>query len=91
MAVNRSGSAAGIMNLLGTLSESPLMRNLPGARAVANQVGEIRTEREISQALSQQAPKPSAELSPEALRALRLLLPPGAVGLGAAVGSTAQP
>lgn len=91
MAVNRSGSAAGIMNLLGTLSESPLMRNLPGARALANQAGEIKTEREIGRALSPQAPKPSAELSPEALRALRLLLPPGAVGLGAAVGSTAQP
>lgn len=90
-AVNYSNTGSAVMNLLGTLSESPLMRNLPGARAVANQIGEIRTEREIGQALSQQAPKPSAELSPEALRALRLLLPPGAVGLGAAVGSTAQP
>ena len=90
-AVNYSNSGNAVMNLLGTLSESPLMRNLPGARALANQVGEIKTEREIGRALSQQAPKPSAELSPEALRALRLLLPPGAVGLGAAVGSTAQP
>ena len=44
-----------------------------------------KTEREIGRALSQQAPKPSAELSPEALRALRLLLPPGAAGLGTAV------
>lgn len=90
-AVNYSNTGSAVMNLLGSLSESPLMRNLPGARMVANQVGEIKTEREIGRALSPQAPKPSAELSPEALRALRLLLPPGAVGLGAAVGSTAQP
>lgn len=90
-AVNYSNSGAAVMNLLGSLSESPLMRNLPGARMIANQVGEIKTEREIGRALSPQAPKPSADLSPEALRALRLLLPPGAVGLGAAVGSTSQP
>lgn len=90
-AVNYSNTGSAVMNLLGSLSESPLMRNLPGARMVANQVGEIKTEREIGRALSPQAPKASAELSPEALRALRLLLPPGAVGLGAAAGSTSQP
>lgn len=94
-AVNYSNTGAAnannVLSVLSKISESPLMRNLPGARSLANQVGEIKTEREIGRALSQQAPKPSAELSPEALRALRLLLPPGAVGLGAAVGSTAQP
>ncbi|PUE39196.1 hypothetical protein B9Z34_09530 [Limnohabitans sp. Hippo3] len=80
-AANSSGTGAALMNILSKISEAPLLRQLPGARALANQVGEIRTEHEISRALaaqpSVQSPRPSAEVLS---KVQRLLAPAGMVG-----------
>ena len=80
-AANSSGTGAALMNILSKISEAPLLRQLPGARALANQAGEIRTEREISRALaaqpSLQSPGPSAEVLS---KVQRLLAPAGMVG-----------
>jgi hypothetical protein len=87
-AVNYSNTAAGVFNLLQRLGESPLMRNIPGARALSNQAGEIANERAMGQALqgAPAATKAPTELSPEALQAIRRLFLPAAAGGGAAAG-----
>lgn len=87
---NTSGTGAAVMNLLSKIAESPVLRNVPGARMIANQVGEIRTEKEINRALTAPATKQSTELPPQTVRALQLLFSPagvaGGVLGGAAVG-----
>jgi hypothetical protein len=88
-AVNYSNTAAGVFNLLQRLAEAPGVRQIPGARALANQAGEIVNERAIGSALqpAQTVTQPAAELSPEARRALQRLFAPAAVAGGAVVGS----
>lgn len=90
---NTSGTGAALMNLLSKISESPMLRQLPGARAIANHVGEIKTEREINRALSAapEAAKPQAQLSPEAMRALQLLFTPAGVASGVLGGAAVNP
>jgi hypothetical protein len=89
-AVNYSNTGSALMSMLGRLAETPMLRRVPGARAVANQIGEMRTERQMNQALSGQLPAPPAELSPETMRALERLFPlPGAAG-GALGGMAVQ-
>ena len=78
------------MTMLSRLSESPILRNIPGARAVANQVGEMQTEAQIRAALSGQAPTPPAELSPELVRAINRLLPLGGAAAGSLGGVAGQ-
>lgn len=85
-AVNHSGTGSAVLNLLRNLSESPLLRRVPGGRAVANSLGEIRTETQINQALSGQPPVQAPELSPEAMRALQSLLPLAGTMSGSAGG-----
>lgn len=85
---NSSGTGAALMNLLSKISEAPLLRQLPGARAIANQVGEIRTEQAISRALSPQPAAPAPELSPEAMRALQRLFPATGVAGGILGGAS---
>jgi len=77
------------MNLLSTLTESPMIRQLPGARFLANQVGEIKTERSINQALNPGLEKEAVMLSPEDMRRIQLLLPAGGVLPGIAGGTVA--
>lgn len=84
---NTSGSASAVMNLLSKLTESPIMRQVPGMRMIANQVGEIQTERAMNQALTPKAPNVPSELSPEAVRALQFLLTPAGVTGGVLGGS----
>lgn len=80
-AVNTSGTGAVLMNILSKISEAPMLRQLPGARALANQVGEIRTEREISRALAAQTGLQNQGPSAEVLsKVQRLLAPAGVVG-----------
>lgn len=85
-AVNSSGTGAALLNLLGKLSEAPMLRQLPGARALANQVGEIRTEREIARALAAEASAPVIPSAEVLQRVQRLLAPAGMVG-GVLAGS----
>lgn len=88
-AVNYSASSSALFNLFQKIIESPLVRNVPGIRSLANQAGEIANERAVQglavpgSAVSQQP----RELSPEAVRALQRLFAPAAVGAGAAAGS----
>jgi len=86
---NFSNSAAGVFNLLQGLGSAPVLRNIPGVRALATQASEIANERAISSALrtppAATAPRP--ELSPEQLRALQRLFAPAAVAGGAIAGS----
>jgi hypothetical protein len=88
-ATNFSGTGNAIFNMLQMLSTAPVLRNIPGARALANQAGEIANERAIGQALQpvSAAAKPPAELSPEAVRAMQRLFAPAALAGGAALGS----
>lgn len=86
---NTSGTGAAVMNLLSKLTESPVMRQIPGARLLANQVGEIRTERAINQALNPALEKVPVEVSPEAARRLRMLLPFTGAASGTLSGSAA--
>jgi hypothetical protein len=88
-AVNTSGTAAGVFNLLQQVAGAPAIRQIPGVRSLSNQVGEIANERAINQALQPVATvsKPPAELSPEARRALQRLFAPAAVAGGAFAGS----
>jgi hypothetical protein len=80
-ATNTSGSGAAIMNLLSNITESPIIRQIPGARMIANQIGEIKTERAINNALSPQPAQLERQLSPETMRALQFLYPAsGATG-----------
>lgn len=90
-AVNSSGTGAALMNMLSKIAGSPFLRNLPGARALANQVGEIQTERAINQALTPPATKQPTELSPQAMRALQLLFAPPGVAGGVLGGSSVNP
>lgn len=85
---NTSGTGAAVMNLLSKLSESSMMRKIPGARMIANQVGEINTERQINTALKAPAEKLARELSPQAQKLLELPLKPAAVAGGAAAAPT---
>jgi hypothetical protein len=80
-AVNTSGTAGAVMNLLSRVAENPMLRKIPFGRSIANQVGEMQTERAMNQALAAKAvaPKPAAQLSPEAQRAIRLLFAPAPV------------
>lgn len=87
---NTSGTGAALMNLLTTLTDSPLMRQIPGARFLANQVGEIKTERAINSALNPALEKVPVEVSPESARRLRMLLP-FAGSAGGALGGHAVP
>lgn len=83
---NTSGTAAGVFNLLQGLGNSAALRSIPGVRSLANQAGQIVNERAATAAL-QGAPaavKPPAQLSPEAMQAIRRLFLPTAVGGGAA-------
>lgn len=86
-AVNTSGTSGALMNLF-----SKFTSNTPVVRAIANQVGEIQTNRAMNKALSAQAvaAKPGAELSPQAMSAIRLLFAPAAVSGGALAGQAAQ-
>lgn len=90
-AVNYSNTGSALFNLLQRVSETPLLRQIPGARAIANQAGEIANERRIASALNPaaavQAAQPAADLSPETVRALQRLFAPAAVAGGAAFGS----
>jgi hypothetical protein len=86
-AVNSSGTGAALMNLLSKIAGSPFLRNLPGGRSLANQVGEIQTERAINQALTAPAAKEPTQLSPHAMRALQLLFAPAGVAGGALGGA----
>lgn len=87
-ATNTSGTGAAVMNLLSKIAESPVLRKVPGARMVANQVGEIRTEQEINRALSAPAVKEASQLSPEQVRALQLLFTPAGVAGGVLGGAS---
>lgn len=91
-AVNTSGTAGAVMNLLSKVAESPMLRKIPFGRSIANQVGEIQTEKAMNRALSAQAvaPNPGAQLSPEMQRALSLLFAPAAVTSGALGGQAVQ-
>lgn len=89
-AVNKSGSGSAIFNLLSKISESPVMRQIPGGRLLANQVGEIQTERSINRALSPVAEQQARELSPEAVRALQRLFPLLGTAAGSAGGAPVQ-
>jgi hypothetical protein len=86
-AVNTSGTAGALMNLF-----SRFTSNTPVVRAIANQVGEIQTNRAMNRALAGQATaaNPGAQLSPEAQRAIRLLFAPTAVAGGALSGQAAN-
>lgn len=86
-ATNTSGTGAAVMNLLSKIAESPMLRNVPGARMLANQVGEIQTEKAMQQALTAPAAKEGTKLSPEAVRALQLLFSPAGVAGGVLGGS----
>jgi hypothetical protein len=88
-AVNKSGTGAAVMNLLSKLTESPMMRQIPGARMISNQVGEIQTEQAINRALNPANEKVPVQLSPEALRRIGSLLPLGGAASGAFGGQTA--
>lgn len=89
-AVNNSNTGSAVMTMLSRVSESPILRNIPGARAVANQVGEMQTEAQIRAALSGQAPAPPAELPPELVRAINRLLPLGGAAAGSLGGVAGQ-
>lgn len=86
-AVNSSNTASGLMTMLSRLAQTPALRQIPGARAVSNQVGEIQTERAINEALSGRLPPEATELPPELVRAGRRLLPAVGIGSGAAVAA----
>lgn len=84
---NFSGTGGALMNLLSGITESPMVRQIPGVRLLANQIGEIRTEQAINQALRPTPAQPARELSPEAVRALQFLLPAAGVSGGVLGGS----
>jgi hypothetical protein len=87
---NTSGTGAAVMNLLSKLSESPIMRKVPGARMIANQIGEIQTERKIEQALRPAAEKVEREAPEQLQKVLQLPMKPAAVAGGAAASPTGQ-
>lgn len=91
-AVNTSGTAGAVMNFLSKVAESPVLRKIPFGRSIANQVGEMQTERAMNQALAARAvaPNQATQLSPEAQRSIRLLFAPAAIGAGALAGQAAQ-
>lgn len=89
-AVNNANTASAVMTMLSKVSESPILRNIPGARALANQAGEMRTEAQVRAALSGQPPVQPAELSPELVRAINRLLPLGGAAAGSLGGVAGQ-
>lgn len=90
---NFSGTGGAVMNLLSRIAESPIVRQIPGARMVANQVGEIRTEQAINQALRPPvgAEQAARQLSPEQVRALQFFFSPAGVAGGVLGGSSVNP
>lgn len=91
-AVNKSGSGAAVFNLLQGLSQMRGIGGLPGIGWVRDQVGKAQSEAALRAAMrpgsaTMPPANPSAELSPEQVRALRLLFAPPALGAGAAAGS----
>lgn len=88
-AVNYSNTGSAVFNLMQRLADSPLARNIPGARALSDQAGQIVQERAIGSALAptSAATKPPTQLSPEAVRALQALFAPAALAGGALAGS----
>lgn len=89
-AVNNSNTGSAVMDMLSKLTQSPIIRNTPVIRGIANQVGEMQTERQVNQALSGQIPAPPAELSPEMVRAINRLLPLGGAAAGSLGGVAGQ-
>lgn len=86
---NFSNSGSAVFNLLQGLSQAPALRNIPGARALATQAGDIANERAVRSALEgvPTATAPRPELTPEQLRAMQRLFAPAAVAFGAASSS----
>jgi hypothetical protein len=86
---NLSGTGGALFNLLSRITESPIVRQIPGARSISNQVTEIRNERAINEALRPAAgsAQPARQLTPEQMRALQLLFPPAGVAGGVLAGS----
>lgn len=89
-AVNNSNTGSALMTMLSRVAESPMVRQIPGVRALSNQIGEIQTEAQIRQALSGRAPQQPAQLSPEQVRAIGRALTFGGVSAGMAGGSAGQ-
>lgn len=85
---NFSGTGGALMNLLSAIAEAPGVRQIPGARLLANQAGEIRTERAINQALRPTPPQPASQLTPEQVRALQFFLTPAGVAGGVLGGAS---
>lgn len=67
---NTSGTGAAVLNALQSVAESPLLRKFPVSRMIANQAGEIRTERLINNALLPKPGEPVIELSPQVRTAI---------------------
>lgn len=88
---NTSGTGAAVMNMLSKLSESSLMRKIPGARMVANQIGEIKTEKQINQALKPALEQPKRELTQAATELLKLPSVPVGVASGVVASPTGAP
>jgi len=89
-AVNSSGTGAAVMNLLSKVSEAPFMRQVPGARMLANQIGEIQTERAVNRALKAPLPEQEPHLPPETVRALQRLFPAIGIAGGSLGGAAGQ-
>lgn len=85
-AVSYNNTAAGIFNLLQTLGNSPVLRNIPGVRGLANQARDIANERAVNAAAAAQPSAATAaaptQLTPEQVRALQMMLAPAARGAG---------
>lgn len=90
--VNTSGTAGAVMNLLSKVAENPMLRKIPFGRSIANQVGEMQTERAMNRALAAKAaaPNPGTQPSPELQRALGLLFAPAPLAAGALGGQAVQ-
>lgn len=91
-AVNKSGSGAAVFNLLQGLTQLPGVGKLPGIGWARDQVGKAQSEAALRSAMqpgsaAMPAAQPGSQLTPEQVRALRLLFAPPAVGAGAAAGS----
>jgi hypothetical protein len=81
---NFSGTGGALFNLLSRIAEAPVVRQIPGARALANQVTEIRNERAINEALRPAVggAQPPRQLTPQQVRAMQVLFPPAGVAGG---------
>lgn len=91
-AVNKSGSGNAVFNLLQGLSNMPVINQVPGIGWARDQLGKSQSEAALRAAMrpgsaAMPAAQPGSQLTPEQVRALRLLFAPPAVGAGAALGS----